>query len=56
MDIYDDEVASFARRLLRHPEFDTQAKRMGKIIRVSSKGLWVWRLHAEHEAQLDWVR
>jgi len=29
------------RRLLRHSEFDTVAKRMGKVIRVSSMGLTV---------------
>jgi len=54
MDIYDDEAASFVRRFLRHPDFDTQAKRMGAVIRISRKGLWIWRLHAEREMQLDW--
>ena len=31
------EVAAFVRRLLRHPEFDTQAKRMGSVIRGGCK-------------------
>jgi hypothetical protein len=56
MDIYEDEAASFVRRLLRHPEFDTQAKRMGTVIRISGKGLGVWRLHAEKEMQFAWPR
>ena len=34
-----DEVAIFVRRLLRHPEFDTKAKRMGAVIRLSHAGL-----------------
>ena len=42
------EAAAFARRLLRHPEFDTQARRMGTVIRVSRGGLRVWRLHVRH--------
>lgn len=39
MDVHDDEVASFVRRFLGHPEFDTQAKRMGAVVRISRKGL-----------------
>jgi hypothetical protein len=48
------EAATFVRRLLRHPEFNTQAKRMGAVIRVSRAGLRVWRLHAEQETALSW--
>ena len=48
------EAGLFARRLLRHREFDTQAKRMGTIIRVAQPGLMVWRLHAEQEANYAW--
>jgi hypothetical protein len=49
------EVAHFVRRLLRHPAFDTQAKRVGAVIRASSAGLAVWRLHAPMETHLDWT-
>lgn len=49
-----NEAAFFVRRVLRHPEFDTQAKRMGTVIRVSATGLRVWRLHAEEESLLEW--
>jgi len=48
------EVASFVRRLLRHQEFDTQAKRMGSVIRIFHGGLTVWYLHAEKEKRFDW--
>jgi len=48
------EVATFVRRLLRYSEFDTQVKRMGAVIRVSSAGLQVWRLYAEQEIHLPW--
>ena len=50
------EAAQFVRRLLRHPEFKTAAKRMGSVIRASRAGLTVWHPHAEEEEQLSWVR
>ena len=48
------EVAVFTRRLLRHPEFNTKAKRMGAVVRVSHAGLMVWRLHNEKQQRFDW--
>lgn len=48
------ETALFIRRLLKQPGFDTQAKRMGKVVRVSSAGISFWRSHAEREQQLGW--
>ncbi len=48
------EAATFVRRLLRHPESDTQTKRMGAVVRVSGAGLQVWRLDAEQEGRLSW--
>lgn len=48
------EAAIFVRRLLRHPELDTQAKRMGTVVRVSSVGIVFWRRHAEREIRVGW--
>ena len=48
------EVAAFVRRFLRHPEFNTRAKRMGTVTRVSRAGLQAWRLHAENPVLLPW--
>ncbi len=48
------EVAHFVRRLLRHTEFKTKAKRMGCVIRISHHQLTVWRLHAEKEVYVEW--
>jgi hypothetical protein len=39
LNVGQSEAAIFVRRLLRHPEFDTQAKRMGTVIRASQQGL-----------------
>jgi len=49
-----NEVAVFARRLLRHPQLNTKAKRMGSVIRASHAGVLVWRLHAEAPERFRW--
>ena len=55
VDVKRTECAAFIRRVLRHPEFDTQAKRMGNVIRASHRRLAMWRLHAEKEVYFDWT-
>ena len=50
------EAAVFIRRFLRHSEFDTQAKRIGSVIRISRRGLWIWRLRVNQEQILLWDR
>jgi hypothetical protein len=54
LDVSRDESALFIRRLLRHQEFDTQAKRMGAVIRVAYSRLDVWRFHGQRQAHLNW--
>ena len=54
LDIRRDEVATFVRRLLRHPQFNTKAKRLGRVLRVSQIGLHLWKLHAEEEIAVSW--
>jgi hypothetical protein len=44
LDVADDRAAEFIRRFLRHPAFDTQAKRMGTVARVHADGLSYWRV------------
>lgn len=48
------EVANFVRLVLRHERLNTQAKRMGTVIRASHIGLTIWTLHAEKELYLGW--
>jgi hypothetical protein len=52
--VRDEEFVQYVRRLLRHPAFDTQGKRMGSVLRVTSTGITVWRLHAEAEEHVSW--
>jgi hypothetical protein len=43
-----------ARKGLRDPRLNTQAKRMGTVVRASHRGLGVWRLHAQEEEVMLW--
>jgi hypothetical protein len=55
MNVAQNEVATFVRRFLRHPEFETQVKRTGKVVRVSHVGLAVWRLKSQLEVHIVWL-
>ena len=54
LDVDESDTAVYIRRVLRHPEFSTHAKRMGVVIRASYSGLSVWRLHAKQELRYKW--
>jgi hypothetical protein len=55
LDVWQYESAIFLRRFLHHHEFNTDAKRMGTIIRVTHSGLQVWRLH-DVDTRFGWTR
>ncbi|MBM4333365.1 MAG: hypothetical protein FJ117_19460 [Deltaproteobacteria bacterium] len=48
------EVASFVRRILRHPKLNAKAQRMGKVTEVKHTGLQLWHIRAEKEEFLEW--
>jgi hypothetical protein len=54
LDVAFDEVAEYARRFLRHPEFRTQAQRMGKVVRVRHSGASYWAVRQKGEHALRW--
>jgi hypothetical protein len=54
LEIGKDEVAVFARRILRHPAMDTKAKRMGVVVRVSHAGFSIWRRNALKKIYIGW--
>lgn len=56
LDVNRDESALFIRRLLRHRSYDTQAKRMGTVIRASHAGIAVWSRHARQQLHCDWIQ
>lgn len=54
LDVEEEMAADYIRRLLRHRELNTKAKRMGHVIQASPSGLALWRLHQEQESYLSW--
>jgi len=56
LDVEQYEAAAFVRRVLRHRQFDTDAKRAATVIRVSHRGLAVWRLYAQKELHFEWLQ
>ena len=54
LDVPKGQEALYVRRLMRHSRFDSEAKRLGHVIRVNPNVLMFWRLHAEREEQADW--
>ncbi len=54
-DVAQSEAAHCIRRVLRHREFNTHAKRMGVAIRATQTGLTVWRQHAGREIHYPWT-
>ncbi len=56
LDTRPGEVAEFARRFLRHPEFCPQAKRMGTISRVRAGGIQYRRSGDRRLLRADWPK
>src|SRR5437667_8117983 len=54
LDVDEDQVADYVRRVLRHRTLNTRAKRMSWVIRALLTGLTYWRLHDEEEGYLSW--
>ena len=54
LDVEGEMAAEYVRRLLHHRAFNTKAKRMGRVIRVSPMGLAIWRILQEQESRLSW--
>ena len=49
------EAAWFVRRVLRHKQLNSEAKRMGTVLRASHTGVTVWHIHAENYIELNWT-
>lgn len=55
LDVPNGQDALYVRRFLHHPLFDTEAKRMGHVIRVNPTALTFWRPNADREEQAAWA-
>ena len=54
LDVAQFEVASFVRRVLRHPAFTSRTKRMGTVVRLDHARLYMWSLRASEQQTLGW--
>jgi len=54
LDVSDRETAEFVRRFLKHPAFNTQAKRRGIVARVRTGGVQFWRKGKSDLQTADW--
>jgi hypothetical protein len=49
-----DDFANMARRFLRHPKFDTVAKRMGNVASIRYERILVWRHGVRGRSLVEW--
>jgi hypothetical protein len=48
------DAAFYIRRFLRHPQFATAAKRLGKVIQVRATGLAAYGSHHGKAESIEW--
>jgi hypothetical protein len=48
------EMSEYVRRFLRHPQFNTHAKRLGKVIKITTQRIEVWQRNHLTKAILRW--
>jgi hypothetical protein len=54
LDVEEDAVASCIRQFLRHPLFNTKAKRLGKVARVTATEIRFWHVGENQERRIGW--
>ena len=54
LDVDDEAAADYIGRFLRHPEFSTRAKRLGRVIRVLPSGIRFFAVRQNQEQHLAW--
>jgi hypothetical protein len=54
LDVSDIEAATYIRRFLRHPRFDSRAKRMGVVARVHHDGIQFYARGQASVQRLEW--
>ena len=54
LDVHPNDVAFDAIPFLRHVAFNTNKKRIGKVVRVSASGISMWVLREMRELHVQW--
>ena len=53
-EVRDAELVDYILRFLRHPEFNTHAKRLGKVIRVAPQYIEYWEVGKQERTRVEW--
>jgi hypothetical protein len=56
LDVSDSEIAEYTRAYLKHPAFETNARRMGTVARLRPRGIQFWRKGEPGLKSLKWER
>jgi hypothetical protein len=48
------EAPAFIRRFLRHPAFNTHAKRLGKVVKVTTERIYFWEIGIKRQQSVEW--
>jgi hypothetical protein len=56
LDVRADDTAHYLRRFLKHPNFNTQAKRLGTVARVHNEGIEFWQRNQPVLQHARWIR
>ena len=54
LDVGLDDFANMTRRFLRHPDFDSVAKRMGVVAEIRHERILVWRRGVRARESIAW--
>jgi len=54
--VEENEAAEYIHRFLRHPDFKTYAKRLGKVVQVRPTVIRYWQLNDPDEHLVNWPR
>jgi hypothetical protein len=54
LSVSKEQAAYYIRRFLRHREFNTRAKRQGRVVRVGPTGIVYWQRNVEQEQTAPW--
>lgn len=55
LDTEESEQARYVRAFLRHSDFDTHAKRLGKVVRIHPSGLTFYDSRHSAAKQVGWI-
>ncbi len=54
LNVFVHQIAEYIIKFLKHTQFDTKAKRTGKLIEITTSKIRIWELNAEHSFDIYW--